>query len=148
MAVVSALIFLVSGAVFLYLGTTQPGPWVILGPVMLAFGVADGLLLWFLLQPPVLTAGPLEVSCLSPISRQRMPRSELVRVFRGQTLTRSRASTWMPAYLFLAVDGRVGITVPTFRFSEKQMAEFLERLGVPVSGDFSRKVAGGYLEPT
>ena len=148
-AATGALIFLVSGTVMVYLGTTSPGPWLVVGLVLVVAGIVDGPLLWFLLQPPVLTAGPVEVSCLSPTRRQRMARSEVARVFRGQTPGVGRAAgTWTPAYLFLGPDGRVGISATTFQFSEMAMSEFLERLGVPVAGDFSRKVAGGYLEPT
>ncbi len=141
MAVASTLITLVLAGVIVFRLRSSA-----LGLLLVVVSLSGGALLWFGLQPPTLQAGADELSVLAPGSRQQMPRSDLALVFRGQIFGRGRTSAWVPSYVFVARDGRVGLSVPSSRFTEEGMAAFAQRLGVSMRGDFSQQV-GDRVDP-
>jgi hypothetical protein len=101
------------------------------------------LILWFVIQPPVLKADAIDIRSVARLFGQRMPRSDLALIFRGQVLVRSRRSSWVKTYLFVGRDGKIGIQ-PGLAYSPEGIAEFAHRLGVPLRGDFSEKVKGTF----
>jgi hypothetical protein len=113
-------------------------PW----PVRVApfvFFVATELFAWSVVRPPVLKADAMDVSCLATLNRQRMTRSDLAFIFRGKVLRQGRYSrVWDKRYLFVASDGKVGLSCSPVQFTEDGIAQFAQRLDVPVRGDFSR----------
>jgi len=116
-------------------------PW-LLRLLPLAFILPFELFVWYVLRPPVLKADAMEVSSRFLLYRQRMPRSDLALIYRGQSKERSRKAIWVNYYLFVAHDGKVGLKVAAGSFFPEGMAELAGRLGVPLRGDFSEKVIG------
>jgi hypothetical protein len=114
-------------------------PWPLLA-VPFVVSIAGELLMWHFAKPPVLKADAMEVRSVAPLSRERMPRSDLVLIFRGQVPVQRRKSTWLKSYLFVARDGKVAMQVPALAFVPEGAADFAQRLGVPLRGDFSEKV--------
>jgi hypothetical protein len=96
---------------------------------------------WRAIRPPVLKADALEISLVAPLNRQRMPRAELTSIFRGQLLIPGRyRKFWNKTYIFVASDGTVGLSCSPVQFTEEGIAQFAQRLQVPVRGDFSQQV--------
>jgi len=121
---------------------TQPRiPW-LYALLPLVVSISIDLFAWYVIKPPILTADATEVSSVAPMSRKRMPRSDLALILRGQVLAQGRRSTWFKSYLFVARDGKIGIQAPALAFLPDGVAEFSRRLAVPLRGDFTEKVKG------
>jgi hypothetical protein len=112
------------------------------GLVLLALAIGLSWLLWSVSKLPALKADRVEVSCPVRFNDQRIRRSALALVFRGQVLRRGRYSTWLKSYLFVDRDGKVAISVPELWYSAADMAAIAQRLDVPLRGDFTEKVQG------
>jgi hypothetical protein len=69
-----------------------------------------------------------------------MPRSNLALIYRGQYNQGGRKALWVKFYLFVARDGKIGIKAAAVDFFPEGVAEFAQRLDVPLRGDFSEKV--------
>ena len=108
----------------------------------LAFILIFESLVWSALRPAVLRVDAMEIRSSVLRYRQRMPRSDLELIYRGQFKERSRKVIWVNFYLFVAHDGKVGLKVAAGSFLPEGMAELARRLGVPSRGDFSEKVKG------
>jgi hypothetical protein len=109
--------------------------------LFLAFFAAAALGIWYTFRPPVLKADAMYVTYNDRINRQQMARSELSFVFRGQVSERSRlGDVWGKGYIFARSDGRIAVTLHTYWFSDDRIAEFAQRLQVPVRGDFTERV--------
>ena len=116
-------------------------PW-LLRLLPLAFIFLFESFVWFALRPAVLRVDAMEIRSSALLYRQRMPRSDLALIFRGQFKERSRKAIWVNYYLFVAHDGKVGLKVAAGSYFPEGMAELAERMGVPLRGDFSEKVQG------
>jgi hypothetical protein len=119
-------------------------PWAIrlllLAVLFALFGSTEWLL-WTVLKPPVLRADAIEVSSGPWIERQRMQRSEVAFIFRGQVPGKGRTrSVWYKSYVFAAADGTVGMSCSALVFTPDGMAQFAQRFQVPIRGDFSVRV--------
>jgi len=109
--------------------------------LLLAFFGATEWVLWVALKPPVLRADAMEVSCAAKFDRQRMQRSDLAFIFRGQVTRKGQSrGRWNKSYIFAATDGKVGMSCSAVLFSPDGMARFAQRLQVPVRGDFTVQV--------
>jgi len=106
----------------------------------LAFILPFELFVWYVLRPPVLKADAMEVSCTELLTRRRMPRSDLALIYRGQFKERGRKAVWVKYYLFVARDGKIGLKAPAVAFFPQGMAEFAQRLGMHLHGDFTEQV--------
>jgi len=112
----------------------------ILAVLLVLFGSTEWLL-WSVLRPSVLRADAIELSFGPWIDRQRMQRSELAVIFRGQVTGKGRTrGVWQKSYIFAAADGKVGMACGALMFTPDGMAQFAHRLQVPMKGDFSLKV--------
>ena len=70
-----------------------------------------------------------------------MQRSDLAFIFRGQVRPRAqRRGPWTKSYIFAASDGKVGISCSPLIFAADGMAQFAQRVQVPIRGDFSVQV--------
>jgi hypothetical protein len=130
------------GAGFLVWILTMPRiPW-LLGalPLVIAFPVES--VIWYVVRPPVLKADAMEVRSVGPLLGQRMPRSNLAMIYRGQFNQGSRRTIWVKFYLFVARDGKIGIKAAAVDFFPGGIAEFAQRLDVPLRGDFTEKIQG------
>jgi hypothetical protein len=114
-------------------------PWPLLGFPFVVTIAAD-LFMWYATKPRVLKADAMEVMSPSPLFRQRMPRSDLALIYRGQYKERDRKATWVKYYLFVARDGTIGLKAPALAYLPEGVADFADRLGVPLRGDFGEKV--------
>jgi hypothetical protein len=138
LAVVSWLVVVVA------ISSVSQIPWTIrlllLAVLFVLFGSTERLL-WTLLKPPVLRADAIEVSSGPWIERQRMQRSEVAFIFRGQVTGKGRTrGVWFKSYVFAAADGTVGMSCGALLFTSDGMAEFAQRLQVPIRGDFGVRV--------
>jgi hypothetical protein len=114
-------------------------PWPLLVlPFVVTIAVA--LFMWYVIKPRVLKADAMEVTSPSPLFRQRMPRTDLAFIYRGQFKERERKATWVKYYLFVAHDGKIGLKAPALAYLPQGAVDFAQRLGVPLRGDFSEKV--------
>jgi hypothetical protein len=130
------------GAGFLVWILTMPRiPW-LLGALPLVITFPVELFIWYVVRPPVLKADAMEVRAVGPLFGQRMARSNLALIYRGQFNQGSRKTLWMKFYLFVAGDGKIGIKAAAVDFLADGMAEFAQRLDVPLRGDFTEKVQG------
>jgi hypothetical protein len=116
-----------------------------LGGLALFMGFSDWML-WLAVKPPVLRADAMQVTCSSTFDRRRMQRSDLSFIFRGQARDQ-RGGSWTKRYIFAAADGRVGVSCSPLIFTADGMAQFAQRLQVPIRGDFSRQVTDR-VDPT
>jgi len=105
------------GAGFLVWILTMPRiPW-LLGALPLAITFPVELVIWFVVRPPVLKADAMEVRSVGPLFGQRMPRSNLALIYRGQFNQGNRKKViWVKMYLFVARDGKIGIKVAAVDF--------------------------------
>ena len=97
---------------------------------------------WLTTGAPTLKADPEEVSYLAPFRDQRMPRSELTAILRGEMWFQGRRSLWLKSYLFTARDGSIAIRVLASWYAPEAMAAFAARLGVPLLGEFTDRYRG------
>jgi hypothetical protein len=96
---------------------------------------------WYSLKPPAVKANAMEVSIVSRLYPQRMSRSELAFIFRGQVLRRGQYNTfWDKSYIFAASAGEVRMSCSASELLDDGVAQFAQRLEVPIRGDFSVKV--------
>jgi len=118
-----------------------PARLLLLAVALVFFGGTEWLL-WAALKPPVLKADAMEVVCASPLSRQRMPRSDLALIFRGQVIRKGGRTRglWDKSYIFAAADGKVGMSCGSLLFTPDGMMQFAQRLQVPIRGDFGAQV--------
>jgi hypothetical protein len=138
----SAVSCLVVAGVLAYSMARIPLPVRLVGIVALlvVFGVSE-LVLWIAVTPPMLRADAVEVSSSSRLDRQRMQRSDVAFIFRGQVTGKGRTrGVWYNSYIFAAADGKVGMAFGALMFTPDGMAQFAQRLQVPITGDFSVKV--------
>jgi hypothetical protein len=120
--------------------TTTSVPWPLV-LILLVVGVPTELLVWLSIKPPTLRIDALSISCDRLLVKQRMPRSDLQSIFRGQALIRGRnGSQWQKTYAFVGRDGKIGLTCSPNEFTADGMQEFASRLGVPIRGDFTVQV--------
>jgi hypothetical protein len=107
----------------------------------LAFILPVELFIWYAIKPPVLKADAMEVSIPGPLFRQRMLRSDLALIYRGQfNQGDGKRVIWVKMYLFVARDGKIGIKAAEVAFFPEGIGEFAQRLGLPLRGDFSEKL--------
>jgi len=96
---------------------------------------------WYSLQPPALKANSMEVSIVSRLNPQRMSRSELAFIFRGQVLRRGQYNTfWDKSYIFATSGGEVRMSCSASELVDDGVTQFAQRLEVPIRGNFSVKV--------
>jgi hypothetical protein len=138
LAVVSWLVVVVA------ISSISQIPWAIrllmLAVLFVLFGSTEWLL-WTVLKPPVLRADAIEVSSGPWIERQRMQRSEVAFIFRGQVTGKGRTrGVWYKSYVLAAADGTVGMSVSALVFTPDGTAQFAQRLQVPIRVDFSARV--------
>jgi len=111
-----------------------------LAVLFVLFGASEWVL-WMGIKPPALRADAIEVRSTARFDRQRMQRSNLAFIFRGQVSPKGRArGTWYKSYVFAATDGTVGMSSSALVFTPDGMAQFAQRLQVPIRGDFSVRV--------
>lgn len=138
LAIVSWLVVVVA------IASVSKIPWAIrllLPAVLLALFGSTEWLLWTVLKPPVLRADAVEVSSGPWIERQRMQRSEVAFIFRGQVPGKGRTrGTFYKSYIFAAADGTIGMSCSALMFTPDGMAQFAQRLKVPIRGDFTARV--------
>jgi hypothetical protein len=110
----------------------------------LAFILPVELLIRYVIKPPVLKADAIDISTWAPapMFRQRMPRADLALIHRGQFKEEGRKAVWVKYYLFVTRDGKISVKAPAYMFLAEGIAEFAQRLGVPLRGDFSERVKG------
>ena len=119
---------------------THQIPWPALLIIAALFVVGE-FFLWNAIKPPYLKADATEISCVSQLSRLRMLRSDLGFIYRGQVLGVGRyANVWGKVYIFALPDGKIGFQTPSIGFIDEGVAEFAQRLQVPIRGDFSAQV--------
>jgi hypothetical protein len=119
---------------------THQIPWPAL-LIMVGLFVVGEFFLWNGIKPPYLKADATEISCISPLSRLRMARTDLGFIYRGQVLGVGRtAGVWGKAYIFALPDGKIGFHTASIGFIDDGVAEFAQRLQVPIRGDFSAQV--------
>lgn len=96
----------------------------------------------FAIRLPSLKADAIEIRVADPTgSPQRMPRLDLAFIFRGQMLRQVRyGSFWDKCYVFASSDGTARMWSWSFAFQDDGVAEFAQRLQVPIRGDFSKQV--------
>jgi hypothetical protein len=138
----SAVSCLVVVGVLVYSMARVPWPLRLAGiaALLVVFGVSE-LVLWIAVTPPVLRADAVEVSSSSRLDRQRMQRSDVAFIFRGQVTGKGRTrGVWYKSYIFAAADGKVGMSFGALMFTPDDMAQFAQRLQVPIKGDFSVQV--------
>lgn len=100
-----------------------------------------GLLAQWAFRPPVLRVDAGEVAIPSGMYRQRMPRSDLALIFRGRAWGGGyHAGSWTPTYLFVAKDGKPGLTIAASLYTSDGIALLAQRLQVSIRGDFSVQV--------
>ncbi|HEX9096905.1 MAG TPA: hypothetical protein VF990_12480 [Candidatus Dormibacteraeota bacterium] len=114
-------------------------PW-LFALLPLVVSISIDLFGWYVIRQPVLKADPMEVKSVAPMFLKRMPRSDLALIYRGQYKERDRKGTWVKYYLFVARDGKIGLKAPALAYLPEGAADFAQRLGVPLRGDFSEKV--------
>jgi hypothetical protein len=128
------------GLAFVAVGVkTHQIPWPVFVGLFTVFGVTEWFF-WNAVKPPTLKASAMEVTCVSTLEKQRMQRSDVAMIFRGQVFLQGRASYWDKSYLFVASDGKVGMRCSAIGFTADGMSEFAQRLQVPLRGDFSARV--------
>ena len=130
-----------AGVAFVALGVrTGQIPLAVLIVVFLMF-VATEWFLWTAITPPTLSANALEVIAAQTLLKQRMLRSDLQFIFRGQIFAQMRTgSYWSKTYLFVGPGGKVAIKVPASAVNTDGISEFAQRLQVQMRGDFSAQV--------
>ncbi len=114
-------------------------PWLVLLGAFVVFGATEWFF-WKAIKPPTLKADALEISSVSTLVKQRMARSDLESIFRGQIFLQGRSSYWDKSYLFVGPGGKIGMTCSASQFTADGMADFAQRLQVPIRGDFSVQV--------
>ncbi len=127
------------GALVAYTSIYAPGGLQIIAIVLFVIILAFAALGWLSSGPPTLKADPDEVSYLAPFRDQRMPRSELESIVRGEVWFQGRRSLWLKSYLFMSRDGKIDIRVLASWYSADAMAAFGARLRVQLRGDFTDK---------
>src|SRR5258708_6958950 len=141
LAVVS--MFVLAGVIYTTLDVSWPLR-LLLAVAFLAFFGASEWVLWAAIQPPVLRADAMEVTCTARFDRQRMQRSDLAFIYRGQVKPkRQPRGPWAKSYIFAATDGRVGISCSQLIFAPGGRTQFAQRLEIPTRGDFSVRVRAG-----
>lgn len=137
--------FAAGGGLVAYTSIYAPGgPEVVAIVVFLILIVSAGLG-WLSTGPPTLKADAEEVTYLAPFRDQRMPRSELASILRGDVWFQGRRSVWLKSYLFIGHDGKVAIRVLASWYAPDVMAAFAARLGAPLRGEFTDKYRGDQL---
>src|SRR5579859_6023464 len=132
---------------FVSLAVTYGKPiYLLAGAVFMALAAGSDLLLWRVLQPPVLKADSTSVVYKSGFQSVTVPRSELTLIFKGQVVQRARYTAWVQSYVFAVSAGKVMFAAPALWFRSEDVDAFAERLGVPVRGDFTQRVTGAISE--
>jgi hypothetical protein len=138
------LIFLV----FVYLAISyQSALYVIGGVAFVLVAAGSDVLLWRILQPPVLKADSTSVTYKYSFQSASIPRSDLTLILKGQVVQRGRYTAWVQSYVFAVSAGTVMFAAPAFWFRSEDVDAFAARLGVPVRGDFTERVSGTVKEP-
>jgi hypothetical protein len=129
------------------LGAIPQIPWPVWIVILVVFGASEWFV-WRVIKPPFLRADAMEISCVAPLGRQQMPRSDLASIFRGQVSRQGRyGSYWDKSYIFATADGKLGMSCSASGFTGGGIAEFAQRLQVPLRGDFSVQ-AKDRVDPT
>ena len=108
---------------------------------LIATGALE-LLLWNRLFPRSLRSDATGVTLVAALEPQRIPRSDVRLIYRGQIFKSGgrSGSAWIKSYIFAASDGQVGMSVAAISFTDEGMISFAQRLQVPMKGDFSVQV--------
>jgi hypothetical protein len=106
---------------------------------LMAFLGGGALVCWFSFQPPVVRVTGAQVVVPAWPTRQRIARSDLASIFRGQG-TWGRYKAWTPLYFLVTQDGTPQIALLAESFTDEGMADLAKRLQVPIQGDFTTKV--------
>jgi hypothetical protein len=134
---------------FVYLAITYGKPvYLLAGVVFMVVAAGSDLLLWRVLQPPVLKADSTSITYKYGFQSASLPRSDLTSIFKGQVVQRGRYTAWVQSYVFAVSAGKVMFAAPAFWFRSEDVDAFAERLGVPVRGDFTQRVTGAITEPS
>lgn len=134
---------------FVYLTITLEKPiYLLAGVAFLVVAAGTDLVLWRVLQPPVLKADSVAVTYRNGFQSASVPRSELTLIFKGQVVQRARYTAWVQSYVFAISSGEVMFAAPAFWFRSEDVDAFAERLGVPVRGDFTQPVRDHSVRPT
>src|SRR4029077_10828213 len=142
-AITTALASLAIGVTLVaYTTIYVPGAAQILAVVLFVMIVAFAALGWMTTGVPKLKADSEEVSYLTPFRDQRMPRSELASIIRGEIFFQGRRSVWLKSYLFTSRDGKFALRVLASWYAPDTMAAFAARLGVPLRGEFTDRYRG------
>jgi hypothetical protein len=132
---------------FVYLTVTLEKPiYLLAGVVFMVVAAGSDVLVWRVLQPPVLKADSNSVTYKYAFQSASMPRSDLTMIFKGQVVQRGRYTAWVQSYVFAVSAGKVMFAAPAFWFRSEDVDAFAERLGVPVRGDFTQRVSGAISE--
>ena len=135
--ITSVAMLAAGGALVAFTAIYAPG-----GPLIIAVGLlviilAFAALGWLTTASPTLKADADEVSYMAPFRDQRLLRTELASIMRGEVWFQGRRSIWLKSYLFMARDGTIAIRVLASWYSAEAMTAFASRLGVPMRGDFT-----------
>jgi hypothetical protein len=139
---VSASVTLLFGAMLGFVALSTRAfhvSWLVWLAVLVAFAGTEWFF-WRVIKPPFLKADATEISCVAPLARQRMPRSEVAFIFRANVLRHDRNTYWDKGYIFASSNGKVGVSCSASGFTDEAMTEFAQRLQVPIRGDFSMQV--------
>jgi hypothetical protein len=107
--------------------------------VVFAVFIGGGLYAWFSLVPPVVRVTARYITCPDWPFRQRIRRSDIAYIFRGQAAL-GRYRVWQHAYFLVTGDGTPRITISAEDFTDDGMTALAKRLQVPIQGDFTAQV--------
>jgi hypothetical protein len=133
------------GALVAYTSIYAPGGPQVVAIVVFLILVASAALGWLSTGPPTLKADSNEITYQAPFRDQQMPRSELASILRGDVWFQGRRSVWLKSYLFIGRDGKIVIRVLASWYHPDAMANFAERLRVPLRGEFTDRYRGDKL---
>src|ERR1700719_290780 len=98
---------------FVYLAVKYEKPvYLLAGVVFMAVAAGSDLLMWRVLQPPVLKAVSTSVTYKYGFQSVSLPRSDLTSIFKGQVVQRGRYTAWVQSYVFAVSAGKVMFAAP------------------------------------
>ncbi len=96
---------------------------------LLVMGAGD-LVLWLGIRPPVLKADSLIVTYSWFFRTQRVPRTEVATIRKGEILGARRSAARVPRYAFVLANGKVAFTIQGAMFRSEDIDEFGRRVGI------------------
>jgi len=103
------------------------------GAVCLLAMAAGDSVLWLGIRPPVLKADSLTVTYSWFFRTQRVPRTEVAEIRKGEILGARRSAARVHSYAFGLANGKVAFTIQGAMFRSEDIDEFRRRLGVAES---------------